>query len=123
MPRQAYDENCVFCKIIADKIPAKKIYNDDHVAAFGDLNPVAPVHILIVPKIHIETLNDLLPEDALLMGKLTLVAKDVAKQTGVAESGYRFGFNCGRDAGQTVFHIHGHLIGGAAMGWPPFPKG
>ncbi len=123
MPRQEYDENCIFCKIIADKIPSKKVYNDDTVAAFHDIAPVAPVHVLVVPKVHIETLNDLSADDAALIGKLVVVAKDLAKQLGIAESGYRFAFNCGRDGGQTVFHIHGHLIGGAPMGWPPFPKG
>jgi histidine triad (HIT) family protein len=117
-----YNESCLFCKIAAGKIPSKRVYNDDSLFAFHDINPVAPVHILIIPKRHIETLNHLEPADAEVMGKLMLLTKDLAKQFDIAASGYRVNLNCNADGGQTVFHLHAHVIGGKPMGWPPFPS-
>ncbi len=121
MARSLYEENCIFCKIAAERIPSKKVLSTDKIFAFHDINPVAPVHILIVPKIHIETLNDLTADDAELVGSLFLAAKDIARSLGLADSGYRTVINCNRDGGQTVFHLHVHLIAGTPMGWPPFP--
>lgn len=110
---------CLFCRIIRGEIPSKKVYEDEDAFAFRDIDPQAPTHILILPKRHIATLNDLTPEDAELVGKLFLVAKKLAKDEGVAEAGYRAVFNCNADAGQAVFHLHLHLLGGRPMGWPP----
>ncbi|MFQ3599277.1 MAG: histidine triad nucleotide-binding protein [Chloroherpetonaceae bacterium] len=121
MTDSSYNENCIFCKIAAEKIPSKKVYSDEQIFAFHDIAPVAPVHILIIPKRHIETLDDLTGDDAILVGKLIIAAKDIARTLGIADSGYRVNLNCKRDGGQTVFHIHAHLIGGKPMGWPPFP--
>lgn len=111
--------DCLFCKIIKGEIPAKIIYQDDNVVAFEDINPQAPHHKLIVPKKHIATLNDLQPEDNELVGQIYQAAKHLAKELGIAESGYRVVMNCNRGAGQTVFHIHAHLLGGRQMLWPP----
>lgn len=121
MARSLYKDDCIFCKIAAEKIPLKKVISTDKVVAFHDINPVAPVHILIVPKIHIETLNDLTADDAELVGSLFIAAKDIAKSLEIAESGYETVVNCNREGGQTVFHLHVHLIAGKPMGWPPFP--
>ncbi len=109
----------IFTKIIKKEIPANIIYEDDFVAAFNDINPQAPVHILIVPKKQIPTINDAVDSDAELMGMLILTGKKLAKQFGVDEAGYRLVFNCNEQAGQTVFHIHCHLLGGRPMNWPP----
>lgn len=109
----------IFTKIIAKEIPAKIVYEDADVLAFEDISPQAPVHILIIPKKEIPTLNDLQEEDALLMGKLFLVAKKIAKEQGFAEQGYRTVFNCNEDGGQTVNHIHLHLLAGRSLTWPP----
>ena len=114
-------ENCLFCKIIKGEIPSRKIYEDDDVFAFYDVAPQAPVHFLVVPKRHIATIMDMQPEDATLMGKMLYRAQVIAKELGLEESGARFVFNCKENAGQTVFHIHLHVIGGVNMGWPPFP--
>lgn len=111
--------DCLFCSIIEGKIPAQKVYEDDTCVAFRDIKPQAPTHVLIVPRKHIATLNDLTPEDAPLVGKLFLAAKEIATQEGVAEAGYRTVFNCNAAAGQAVFHIHLHLLGGRNLGWPP----
>jgi len=110
---------CIFCKIAEGGIPAEVVYEDDQVLAFRDLNPQAPVHILVIPRKHIATLNDLDDGDAELMGRLYLAAKRIAADEGIAESGYRTVINCNAGAGQTVFHIHLHLLGGRPMGWPP----
>ena len=115
-------ENCLFCKIIKGEIPSKKIYEDDDVFAFYDIAPQAPVHFLVVPKRHIATIMDMKPEDCELVGKMLYRAQIIAKELGLEESGARFVFNCKADAGQTVFHIHLHVVGGQAMGWPPFPS-
>ncbi len=115
-------DNCLFCKIIKGEIPSKKIYEDDDVFAFYDVAPQAPVHFLVVPKRHIASLMDMKPEDCELVGKLLYRGQQIAKDLGLEESGARFVFNCKEDAGQTVFHIHLHVVGGQKLGWPPFPK-
>ena len=104
-------ENCLFCKIIKGEIPSKKIYEDDDVFDF-----------LVVPKRHIATIMDMKPEDCELVGKMLYRAQLIAKDLGLEEGGARFVFNCKADAGQTVFHIHLHVVGGQVMGWPPFPR-
>ncbi|PWD85612.1 histidine triad nucleotide-binding protein [Ignatzschineria cameli] len=109
----------IFGKIIRKEIPAKIVYEDDEVLAFEDIQPQAPIHILVIPKKEIPTLNDLTGEDAELMGKLFLVAQKIAKEQGFAEKGYRTVFNCNGDGGQTVDHIHLHLLAGRSLTWPP----
>ena len=111
--------NCIFCKIISGDIPGDIVYQDDDVLAFRDLNPKAPTHILVIPKKHISTLNDVQTDDAELVGKMYLAAKKIAADEGIAEPGYRTVMNCNALAGQTVFHIHLHLLGGRPMSWPP----
>jgi histidine triad (HIT) family protein len=111
--------DCLFCKIVDGKIPAKMVHQDDRSVAFRDINPQAPTHILIVPKKHIATLNELTEEDTALVGYLHVVARKLAADEGLAERGYRTLFNTGKEAGQTVFHIHLHLVGGRPLGWPP----
>ncbi|KKS26224.1 MAG: Histidine triad (HIT) protein [Parcubacteria group bacterium GW2011_GWC2_42_6] len=107
--------DCIFCKIIDKEIPAEILYEDDAVMAFPDIQPVAPVHILIVPKRHIETVNDLSDNDGLLVGRLIITAKKLAEAKGIASSGYKLLFRTGPDGGQEVPHIHLHLIGGAKL--------
>ena len=109
----------IFSKIINKEIPAEIVYEDDELLAFNDINPQAPVHILIIPKKEIKTLNDIQIEDKDILGKMILLAKDLAKKHKIDESGYRTVFNCNDDGGQTVFHIHLHLIGGRSLSWPP----
>lgn len=109
----------LFSKIIDREIPADIVYEDDEIIAFNDINPQANVHILIVPKKVIPTINDLEKEDAGLVGNMILVAKQLAKENGIDSRGYRLVFNCNEEAGQTVFHIHLHLLGGRVMNWPP----
>lgn len=111
--------DCIFCKIINGELPSKVVYEDDHVLAFHDLSPQAPTHVLIIPKKHIATLNDLQEEDAALVGRLQLTAARLAKEFGFAEEGYRVVMNCNEAGGQTVWHIHMHLLGGRALTWPP----
>tara|TARA_B100000676_G_scaffold1128_1_gene1034 strand:- start:204 stop:548 length:345 start_codon:yes stop_codon:yes gene_type:complete len=111
--------DCLFCKIIDGDIPGDIVYETDSVLAFNDINPTAPVHVLIIPKEHIATLNDLEEKDAQTIGELILAAKKIANDKGISESGYRTVFNCNKDAQQTVFHIHLHLIAGRQMTWPP----
>src|SRR5215472_14088103 len=110
--------DCLFCKIIAGEIPSKKVYEDEHTFAFSDINPQAPTHVLIVPKRHIAGLKEAKPDEAEIIGKLHLAAAKIAKERGL-EKGYRTVFNVGPDAGQTVFHLHLHLLGGRALHWPP----
>jgi histidine triad (HIT) family protein len=110
---------CLFCRIMNREIPATIVYEDDKVVAFNDINPQAPAHVLVVPRRHIETLNDLGPDDDQIVGELVRRAAAIAKQRGIAAGGYRTVFNTNREAGQTVFHIHLHLIGGRTMHWPP----
>ena len=111
--------DCIFCKIAAGEIPAAKLYDDGEVVIFRDINPEAPIHLLIIPRRHIPTLNDLTEADAALIGRLSLAGKQVAAELGMAESGYRMVTNCNRDAGQIVFHVHMHLLAGRELGWPP----
>ena len=111
--------DCLFCKIIAGTIPAKLVHQDDRAIAFRDINPQAPTHVLIVPRQHIASINDLSEADTPLVGHLHLVAQKLAQAEGIASSGYRVLFNTGPQAGQTVSHIHLHLLGGRALGWPP----
>lgn len=110
---------CLFCRIVNREIPAAIVYEDDEILAFNDINPQAPTHVLIVPKRHIETLNALEPGDERIVGALVRRAAALASERGIAQSGYRTVINTNRDAGQTVFHIHLHLLGGRAMDWPP----
>ncbi len=107
--------DCIFCKIAHKEIPTELLYEDEDVIAFNDIAPKSPVHILIVPKKHIDSVNNLEEENKELLGKLVLVAKDIAKEKGISETGYRLIFNTGRDAGQTVDHIHLHLMGGEKL--------
>jgi len=111
--------NCLFCKIIAGEIPGKKLYEDDEMLAFFDINPMAPVHFLIVPKKHINSLLELEADDAALIGRLLYKAQELAKQQGCEEKGGRFVINAKSDGGQTVDHLHIHFLGGRALGWPP----
>jgi histidine triad (HIT) family protein len=111
--------DCLFCKIIARTIPASIVYEDDRVLAFNDINPQAPTHILLVPKRHIATLSDLQPDDDALAGELLRRAAAIAADRGIATAGFRTVFNTNRGAGQTVFHIHLHLLGGRPLAWPP----
>ncbi|MFN0120621.1 MAG: histidine triad nucleotide-binding protein [Blastocatellia bacterium] len=111
--------NCLFCKIIAGEIPAQRVYENDHVIAFRDINPQAPVHVLLIPRRHIASLNELAPDDTAAMGHLLAAAPAIARQEGLADNGYRAVINTGAAAGQTVFHIHLHLLGGRPLGWPP----
>lgn len=111
--------DCLFCKIIAGEIPAGIVYQDDHLVAFKDINAQAPMHVLVVPRRHIATLNDLGPEDDALVGEMTRRAAAIAKEHGHSDRGYRTIFNCNAGAGQTVFHIHMHVLGGRRLGWPP----
>lgn len=111
--------SCLFCKIIAGEIPSKKVFEDEAVIAFEDINPQAPVHLLIVPKRHIASLNDLQEGDDALVGRLHRCAAALARERGQDEAGYRTVFNTNSGAGQTVFHIHLHLLAGRRLGWPP----
>jgi histidine triad (HIT) family protein len=111
--------DCLFCKMVSGQIKPNVVLETDDVLAFRDINPQAPTHVLVVPKRHIATLNDLAPADAELVGKLYLAASEVARRDGIAEGGYRTVMNCNSDAGQTVFHLHLHVLGGRRMNWPP----
>jgi histidine triad (HIT) family protein len=111
--------DCLFCKIANGEIPAKIIYKDSNVVAFEDINPQAPHHLLIIPAKHISTLNELTAEDNELIGHMVQTAMKLAKQLNIADDGYRIVMNCNKGAGQTVFHIHLHLLGGRQMVWPP----
>ena len=110
---------CLFCRIIAGEIPSSKVYEDERLVAFNDINPQAPTHVLVVPRVHIATLNDLDPAHDALVGEMVRRAGAIAAGRGHAAGGYRTVFNCNADAGQTVFHIHLHLLGGRGLGWPP----
>lgn len=111
--------DCLFCRIVQGQIPSKTVYEDDEIVAFEDINPQAPVHILVIPRKHTATLNDLQAEDDATLGRLHRVAAQLARQRELAERGYRVVLNCNAEAGQTVFHIHLHLLGGRTMQWPP----
>ena len=111
--------SCLFCKIAAGEIPASKVYEDDRLLAFNDINPQAPMHVLVIPKRHIATLNDLAAGDDALIGAMVRTAAAIAKEKGYDGPGYRTVFNCNAQAGQTVFHVHLHVLGGRTMTWPP----
>ncbi len=112
-------QSCVFCKIVAGEIPSKKVYEDDALLAFEDVNPAAPVHILIIPKKHMETLHEIQDADKKLIGSIFIAANEITRKKGIAQEGFRIVANCGENGGQTVFHIHFHLLGGRRMEWPP----
>jgi len=111
--------DCIFCKIVKKEIPADIVYEDDRVVAFNDINPQAPYHILVIPKKHISTLLELSEEDKELIGHIYMVINKIAEEKGFADRGYRVVVNCKEEAGQTVFHIHFHILAGREMGWPP----
>ena len=115
--------DCLFCKIVERQIPAKVVYEDDRALAYRDVNPQAPTHVLVIPRRHIATIDHVEPEHEADLGHLFRVASEVAAQEGLSERGYRTVMNCGEEAGQSVFHVHLHLLGGKFMGWPPFPRG
>ena len=110
---------CLFCKIINREIPAAIVFEDDRLLAFNDINPQAPAHVLVIPKRHIETLNELTEADDAIVGEMVRRAAALAADRGLSARGFRTVFNTNREAGQTVFHIHLHLLGGRALGWPP----
>ncbi len=112
-------DNCIFCKIAAGELPADIYYQDDEIVAFRDIHPVAPTHLLIIPKKHIATANEFSEADTALIGKLSITAAKLAQELRIAEHGYRLVLNCNRDAGQTVFHVHLHLLAGRSFTWPP----
>ena len=111
--------DCLFCRIVRREVPGSIVYEDDAVLGFNDVNPQAPMHILLIPKRHIASLNDLQPGDDALVGALIRRAAALAAERGMANGGYRTVFNTNRDAGQSVFHIHLHVLGGRSLGWPP----
>ncbi|MGH9513777.1 MAG: histidine triad nucleotide-binding protein [Terriglobales bacterium] len=110
--------DCIFCRIISGEVPSKKVYEDDYVFAFEDLNPQGPTHVLIIPKKHIVGLKEASAEDAEIIGRCHIAAAQIGRQRGI-ENGYRTVLNVGPGAGQSVFHLHVHLIGGRKLGWPP----
>ena len=110
-------DDCLYCRIVRKEIPAKLVAEDEHSVAFRDINPQAPVHVLVIPREHVPSLNQ--ATDAAMLGRLSLMAAAIAKQEGVAESGYRTVVNTNAAAGQKVFHVHLHLLGGRSMHWPP----
>ena len=110
-------ENCLFCRIARKEIPASIVLENEHVVAFRDIDPKAPTHVLVVPRTHVATLDDV--SDAKLLGELLLAAAAIARTEGIVAGGYRTVVNCGADAGQTVFHVHLHLLGGRKLAWPP----
>ncbi len=114
-----HDEKCLFCRLVRRALPVDVVAEDDDLLAFNDINPQAPHHVLVIPKAHIATVNDLEPEHAALVGRMVLLARDIAEDREIHESGYRLILNCGRQAGQSVFHIHLHLLGGRFFTWPP----
>lgn len=111
--------DCIFCKVAAHDIPARTVFENERLIAFHDLFPQAPTHILIIPKTHYTTLNDVPAADSALLGKMMSTATQIAKELGVDESGYRVVMNCNKDGGQSVYHIHLHLLAGRQLGWPP----
>lgn len=113
------EQDCLFCKILNGDIPADIIYESDSAIAFRDINPQAPTHVLVIPRKHVATINDLSEEDQEIVGSLYLAAKDIARAEGLSDEGYRAVMNCNEGAGQSVFHIHLHVLGGRALSWPP----
>ena len=112
-------DECLFCNIVNKNISCDKLIENDSIIAFRDINPQAPIHILIIPKKHISTINDLKHDDSILIGEMFLIAKELAQVENINNSGFRMVFNCNEDGGQTVYHIHLHLVGGRTFGWPP----
>ena len=110
-------DDCLFCRIVRKEIPAKLVAEDDHCIAFRDINPQAPVHVLVIPREHVPSLDE--ARDAAMLGRLSLMAAEIARQEGIAAGGYRTVMNTNAGAGQTVFHVHLHLLGGRSMHWPP----
>jgi histidine triad (HIT) family protein len=113
------EAQCLFCRLAAGEIPAKKIYEDEHVIAFHDINPQAPIHVLIIPRRHIARLDELAPGDAETVGRILVRAAAIAREQRIDSPGFRLVINNGEAAGQTVFHIHAHLLGGRTFAWPP----
>jgi histidine triad (HIT) family protein len=111
--------SCLFCQIVEGKIPATKVYEDDRIVAFDDINPQAPMHVLVVPRAHVATVNDLTPAHDALVGAMLRCAARIATERGFDARGYRTVVNCNAQAGQTVFHLHMHVLGGRALAWPP----
>ena len=112
-------KDCIFCKIISGEVPCNKMYEDDMVLSFKDISPGAPCHFLIIPKKHIDSLNDISQEDSKVIAHIFIVAKKLAAQNNIDKSGYRIVSNCGADAGQSVKHVHFHVLGGRNLAWPP----
>lgn len=112
-------DDCLFCKILAGDIPADIVFESETAIAFRDINPQAPTHVVIIPRQHIATINDIGVEDQPVVGSLFSAAREIAKKEGLSEEGYRVVMNCNARAGQTVFHLHLHLLGGRGLGWPP----
>jgi histidine triad (HIT) family protein len=112
-------DECLFCRIIEGAVPATRVYEDEEILAFEDVNPQAPTHVLIIPKLHLATALDIEAGHSELIGRAFIVAKQIARERGVADEGYRVVLNCNRGAGQTVFHVHFHLLAGRPLGWPP----
>lgn len=115
----AMDNDCIFCKIAAGEIPADKVYEDDLMVCFKDVNPRSPVHLLLIPKKHIPTLNSICPEDSALLGEMVMKASEIAAFSGISDDGYRVVVNCNRSGGQEVYHLHIHIMGGRDFSWPP----
>lgn len=113
------EQDCLFCKILNGDIPADIVYESDSVIAFRDISPKAPTHVLVIPRKHVATINDLGEEDKDIIGSLFLAAKDIVRAEGLSDEGYRAVMNCNEGAGQSVFHIHLHVLGGRALSWPP----
>ena len=111
--------DCLFCKIISGEIPSKEVYSNDHVYAFHDINPAAPAHVLVVPRKHVSAVNDQSEEHEALFGALIVAANKIVGRLGLEKSGFRYVVNTGGDGGQTVFHLHLHILGGRPLGWPP----
>jgi histidine triad (HIT) family protein len=114
--------DCLFCKIVQKQIPAQIVHENDHVVAFRDIRPAAPTHVLVIPKKHIVGMHEIAREDVATVGEVMVAARDVAEKLGLHTSGYRVVVNNGADAGQSVFHLPVHVMGGRGMGWPPFPQ-
>lgn len=112
-------ENCLFCKIIKGEIPCNKVYEDEDVIAFKDISPEAPTHILVIPKVHIESINFITEENSAIISKIFVAINKIAKEQGIDKTGYRVVNNCGEHGGQTVMHLHFHLLGGRNLTWPP----
>lgn len=119
---QSYEATCLFCKIAAGHIPSKIVYQDQDIVAFADINPQTPQHILLIPRRHIASMANLTLADGPVLAALFTIAAKLAHDLGIGQSGYRFVTNVGPDSGQSVFHLHFHLLGGRSMGWPPFPS-